>query len=316
MKQVVIFLGVPDPELEEIENVLEQVRGTFDCGDGVFRRRAIAGGPFVVSIRHAMVDGRRVHPGNAYKADKIADLVAGDTLVCIECAPSSIPEGVKVVVVDHHRPGDPGYDMGASQYWEASSLGQVCHALETGAWGFGIPDPEGPHVGWGRHWLCRPGVGGRWHKIAALDHCRSAALAGRCPGVSAEAALATRVAEIAKATLVTEEEVRERIESFREEITASEEVVIGGQVVRDLRRFDLGVGYSPDLLAAQTAGSLDGYAVLFQHRDTEGGKIKCSLSEHPAPETIIAFKESWAPSHGLVRVYGVPDRGYAGGYLE
>src|SRR6266498_1772927 len=85
-----------------------------------------------ISIQ-AVVDGRRVHPGNAYKysvsreqlseAGFAETMTSGATLVFVECGADPLPEGS--IRVDHHRPGDPGYGRPPAEYWEASSIGQI-----------------------------------------------------------------------------------------------------------------------------------------------------------------------------------------------
>jgi len=52
-----------------------------------------------------------------------SDLRPGD--VCVECGS---PE-VQSLRIDHHYPGDTGYDVGASQAFGGSSAGQVLHLL-------------------------------------------------------------------------------------------------------------------------------------------------------------------------------------------
>src|SRR3989338_7497680 len=106
MKKVIFLLGVDDPEMRTIEEIVREAA------------------PFA-HAEFATADGRRVHPGNAYKADLVPDLESGDTLVRVECEPTSVPEGVEVIVIDHHRSGDPGYSLGPDRFWEASSLGRI-----------------------------------------------------------------------------------------------------------------------------------------------------------------------------------------------
>lgn len=76
------------------------------------------------------------------------------------------------------------------------------------------------------------------------------------------------------------------------------------------------MGYSLKLLSAQVAATVEGVAVLLQHKDVEGGPVKWSLSGEVLPETVEAFMEGWGPAQGLEKIYGVPSRGYAGGYVK
>lgn len=84
-------LGAPDPEMAAIEALLRE------CGE---------------TVVHATVNGQRVHPGNAYRADCPAELQGGlgeqwDAVYRVECSWDQSLACV-VTTIDHHRPGDPG----------------------------------------------------------------------------------------------------------------------------------------------------------------------------------------------------------------
>lgn len=149
-----------------------------------------------------------------------------------------------------------------------------------------------------------------------MDHCSAAAIRGECPGVSAQDVLERKIAEIASATKELEEYVREMITYFDEMLTKEPKIKIGDEEVVDLRICYLGEGYSLHLLTAQVAILAAGKTALLRHRDTSEEAEKWSISGHASPNLIREFKEKWAPNQGLSRIYGVPDRGYAGGYIE
>ena len=103
------ILGASDPEMERIENLLSSVGEAF---------------------AHATIGGARVRPDSAYKADEVtatsphATLDAWqngdeelDEVVLVECSrPLRAAFGpAMVVVIDHHRQGDPvgALDMSA-----------------------------------------------------------------------------------------------------------------------------------------------------------------------------------------------------------
>ena len=232
-------------------------------------------------VRYAERDGKRCHPGNAYQCDGI------DGVIRVECAPI----GIHNADIDHHRPGDPGYGLPASNFWEASSLGQIYKFL-------GLKNPSQDDV-----------------VLSAMDHNPAGAIRGECPGVSAQDVIDRKVSEISAATKASPGEVRERIRFMSERLESAPEIVIGGQSLKDLRQHDNGVGYSLDLLTSQVATLAGGYAVLLLTHDREGGAAKWTVGGHATPECIEAFKSKWAPAHGLAGIYGVPSRGYAGGYL-
>jgi hypothetical protein len=259
----VFILGAADPEMQEIEKILQEQGQEF---------------------QYAKVDGKRCHPGNTYKADPVR---FDGEIVLVECEPAGVHNFIRI---DHHRPGDPGYGLGASDFWQASSLGQLCEMLNV--------SPSQDQV-----------------VLAAMDHCPAHASRGECPGVTAEEILERKIKEISAKLEVSQDVVRGRIAFMLERLKNASEVVIGGQSLKDLREFDNGVGYSLDLLTSQVATFNSGYGVLLSTQDREGGAKKWTVAGHASPECIEAFKSEWASAQGLTGVYGVPTRGYAGGYL-
>ena len=244
---------------------------------------------------HATKDGVPVHPGNAYACDFPAEVPLGATLFLVECEPNEMPEDQEVVVFDHHRPGDPGYGKGPAEYWEASSLGQLLAYMH---------DELG----------CAVDIMQDMRVVAAMDHCFGAALQGACPSVSREEVLEAKYEHIARGTGYSPLAVENKTKQFRERLEAAPLVELGGCQVHDLREIDLGVGYSVDLLTAQLAAALLEVPALFCHRDTANAPTKNTLYNAP-PEAVQHFMEVWAPAQGLGQIYGVPTRGYAGGYL-
>lgn len=144
-KQWIFVLGAQDPEMREIERALR-------CAER----------PFV----HAAKEGERVTSRTAYLADGVVRMSRGGRAmaavlppqapaVFVEC---SIRGHEPVLRVDHHRPGDPGYERVPQDYLQGSSLGQVLSLLEM--------EPSQTQC-----------------LLAAGDHCLTAAYQGGCPGV-------------------------------------------------------------------------------------------------------------------------------------
>jgi hypothetical protein len=260
--------GAQDAEMRMIEEVVRN-----------------AGLPFA----YATTEGKPCHPGNAYTADTV-EVPVGRHLVVVECDPKNVGNFSNVVRIDHHRPQDPGFHMGAAEYWEAASIGQLYRLL-------GLEPTQEARI------------------MAAFDHCFPAAVRGECPGVTAEEVLSLKVREIADGTGTNPTDVEEQIAFYRQVARVASTEVIGQQPLADLRNYYLGEGYSLYLLAAQVAVTIEGYAALLRHRDRVGDPEKITVTGHARPETVQAFLDDWAPAHGLVRLYGVPTRGYAGGYI-
>ncbi len=104
------ILGAPDPEMEAIESLLSEQ------GE---------------EVAYATMAGKRVHPGNAYKSDfSELSLMDYSEVVIVECDGDRTPFGSRpVTVIDHHRPGDPGYGRPPAEFLPASSVGQVIALL-------------------------------------------------------------------------------------------------------------------------------------------------------------------------------------------
>lgn len=198
MSTVYWILGAVDPEMEMIERLLRE------------------SGQRVVFALH---DGERVSPESAYRADGLSESIPeGARVYRVECDGPAIPAGAQVI--DHHRPGDPGYGRPPEDFLTASSIGQVIAELARGgvvpkSWrrmpaGYAAPltpqyAEDGTPVDYvGVPWV-RPAAGGgdAWdividahtfarvpHEMvltAAADHCLAAAYRGECPGVDPDA---------------------------------------------------------------------------------------------------------------------------------
>jgi hypothetical protein len=191
-------LGAKDPEMDIIERA---IRGAY-----AMEHVAYALGPH----------GERVRPEEAYSVEALSvrlDEWPQAEVVAVECGGPAIPD--RAMVIDHHRPGTPGYGRPAGEYLQASSLGQVLTLLAR-EWrmreDFVLkegwtrvrrgPRPE-LESGWldgalavgaeARHETTKGDIGGIWVgwfvppseylRVAALDHCPEAARRGECPGV-------------------------------------------------------------------------------------------------------------------------------------
>jgi hypothetical protein len=154
-KDAVFVLGAQDPEMREIARVL---RGE--------KRRFV----------HAARDRVPVLPRTAYDANGVVSLsrsgrILGEALLSplepaafVEC---SVVGREPIVRVDHHHPGDPGYEMPPERYLEGSSIGQTLRLLEK--------EPTETQ-----------------RLLAAADHCLTAAYRGECPGVDPDELLFMR----------------------------------------------------------------------------------------------------------------------------
>lgn len=261
---MLFVLGARDKEMDTIESVVK------------FAKEKLA---------YAQVADRRVSPGEAYQTSLLAPIVSDEPVILVECRPPvSAP---CTVVIDHHRPGDPGYGKLPAEYWEASSLGQVCTLLHV------EPSPE-------------------LRAIAAYDHCPDAALQGHCPGVDPQAVLRLKVDVISQIGKMSYDDVTRHMESWKRLIETLPRVKIGEVEVVDAR--GQGALPLPVYIVAQTAALLAHVPILLvqDERRGESTRRKLVLSGSNAP--VEAFLQQWGQQEGLVDLYGDPARGFAGGY--
>lgn len=235
---------------------------------------------------HATIGGERVGPGNAYMADN--PLPSRRDLVFVECG---IPGVTPDVVIDHHREGDPGYHFGPKFYWPASSLGQIVTLLEL----------EHTHPD---------------RVLAAYDHCFAAALKDDCPGIDPQDIMELRIRNLSRAHDVSELVICDLADYYVRRIKEADEVLIGDGYVKDLRSLDLGIGYSLQNLTMGLAQALMGVPLIVTETNPGSDGRKKVTIDSDEPAQIEAFMRTWAPSQGLVAIYGVPKRGYAGAYFQ
>lgn len=241
---------------------------------------------------HAMAGGTRVHAGNAYQADPI-QIAKNAVIVLVECEPRDLHVFSGILRrIDHHNPGDPGYGFPPEHYWKASSIGQLYTYLKK------KQKPSRKHL-----------------IIAARDHCRFKVR--QCPGVSLK-----DVSNYGRHIIAIELGVRrkvldENIQLMQRVIKRSHSIFIGEQAVVDMRRApEVGDVYSLGYLSLYEALADLEQAALVQTRNKGDNAVKITLMGASDPSTIKYFKDVWAPSEGLINIYGCEARGYAGGYRD
>jgi hypothetical protein len=302
-------LGASDPEMEAIERLLAQ------AGQ---------------KVAYATVAGERASPDSAYQADGTTSGHPEEPVLFVECS----VRGIKPwLVVDHHRPGDPGYRVPPEEFLPGSSIGQVISVLAyhdslpldgaDAAWA--SPYPVSPSLfpaGTIRYsptggWLvsARPSRYNpvSWHRVsqevlfvAAADHCLAAAYQGRCPGVDPDELMRWRAETRARYQGRPVQAVLEDIARAREALAQAPRVLIGGVPVADLRGQEI-----PEL---PEAAAREGIPFLATPRARPGTRRKVVLQCAP-PEVLAAWPE-WAARNGITGLYGGdPERGFAGGYL-
>lgn len=329
-------LGAADPELVAIEGLLTAANERFVYAVGS--------------------DGKRVHPGNAYKAEwpKEGD---GATLFVVECGFASPEDGSLsnfsgLVVIDHHRPGDPGYGRKPEEFLRASSLGQVIQHLASLGKGEVVRGTDGREgvssesLGlffWPEEqaWMCcirrtdrSADVGGQSVYIrkdlvlaAAADHCLRAAYANECPGVNPDELMRWRVESRSAFQGRTVDEVLADIKSASlilinavsgrgDPIYAPSDGYDGAYLTGDIVGFG-SAEYADlrgrDIPELPEAAARTGIPFLATMSDRDGRK-KVVL-QAASPELVTRFLAGQIIPN-LDGLYGDPARGFAGGYLS
>lgn len=263
-KECTFVLGAQDPEMREIERVV--------AGDGH---------PFV----HAAKRRRRCNAKTAYEADSVVrvgpDLVPRPAVlspkapaVFVECR---LLGHEPVARVDHHHPGDPGYELSPEHYLRGSSLGQVLLLLEREATA-------------------------TQRLLAAGDHCLTAAYQGACPGVDPGELLFLRAAWRAKVSGRTLSDVVDGILDAAQRVVRHHDSEFG-----ESRFFD------PTDLPRDLAEGAAYAGLPVRYRELLPEGVLKEMFKGGTPEAVQAFMDEHRAAGRPV--YGNPWRGYAGTYF-
>ena len=267
----IFVLGAQDPEMKLIDEILASLS---------------------MDVLNATRDGKRVYPGNAYKADAPnLDFDNAATLYAVECGWHGEP--ADLTHLDHHRSGDPGYGKPPAQYFSASSIGQVFDVISRWLIRTGRPDDLDR--------LLRD-YGHVAHLAAAADHCLGAAYRGECPGVDADELMSWCVRQRAA---FQQRPVADLLTELQHSRAIIRELAVNG--LADLRSLPAGT-----LPGAPEAACREGIAVLSQVTDREYRQKVGLLGA--TPEQVRHFLSGQLVPD-LVDRYGDPARGFAGGYI-
>jgi hypothetical protein len=236
---------------------------------------------------HAAKNAVRCTPRTAYEATA-AVLVGRGGIARPAVIPREVPvvfvecrvrDYEPVLIIDHHHPGDPGYDKPPEHFMDGSSLGQVLRALEMEA----TPTQR---------------------LLAAGDHCLTAAYQGRCPGIDPKELLFLRASWKARVSGRSFGEVMHGILEAAKAVRLQYDSEYGESLFLDP------TAVSQDLAEG---AAYEGVPVRYRQFFIPGGDLK-EMLKGAAPEHIERFmtEHERAGRH----VYGNPHRGYAGAYIE
>lgn len=316
------ILGASDPEMERIEQVLSRAGERLVYGMDETRKR--------------------VAPSSAYRVSSVSDpdllrrtLEGASSIYLVECDVAEAPEdpalsrlgegGRNVYRIDHHRPGDPGYGRPPAEFLAASAIGQVISVLaslgthpdgsrcdeavygskthddflfQEGRWFVWVTQIDSPDGG---HYVLVPED---YVFAAAADQCLAAAYRRECPGVDPDDLMEWRIAVRASFQQIPEDELMALVRAAMEALEAAPKIKFAGVSVADMRERQI-----PEI---PEASARLGIPFLGRVKDPRGG-MKVVLQSAP-PEAVQAFLNGEGFAGKLVRRYGDPARGFAGGF--
>lgn len=232
-----------------------------------------------------------VNPAAAYTIDlNELDYDRSRQLVLIECGQGlpHWPEGDEWII-DHHHVSHPTANWPKQMAFQASSLGQLHRLLRR------EPEEHDLIVG-----ICDHDVftGYGW----LFDQL----------GIDLEQVKNYRLSCIAKDA--PKDQAVKLIDEWAARIHDSPTITIGTERVVDLRAVDLEPGYSLEYLTLMEASLVTNCPVLVKTQDEQDVRTKYML-KHAQAGTIEQFLATWQEEHHLTDLFGVPSRGYAGGYV-
>lgn len=223
---------------------------------------------------NACIKGQKVNAETAYQGDSLSKPLPNNAqIVFVECSVAGL---TPIHRVDHHNPGDFGYNQPPANYLEASSLGQVLKIL-------GLAATREQRI------------------IAAADHCPTHAYRGECPGVNVLDLKEWRTADRAMRRQVSFETMEQAILLAKARLESAEQITFQGEAI----------SWIGDAIGEFSEASAR-FDIPFMYQMTvKDGRTKVGIIG-AAPSVIAA----WMSECGLGQVYGNPARGYAGGYVS
>ena len=271
---VQFILGASDPEMVAIEAAIRNVSDFLEVNP---------------RVSHACFGGRPVFPGNAYQADCAHPVAEGVFTLCfIECAVATMNRSGSYVV-DHHNPGDYGFDGAPETFWESSSIGQVYRLFQLNGCPSSVLDRA---------------FGPDRYLAAASDHCPAHAAKGKCPGISPTDLMKYRAKVSSAFVGMTEFEWTQTCNSAVNYLKGLLPIRMDNGWIKIAEREVPLLNHASLFIEEAVQYTLPG-----NQRDprTKVGLLGGS------PELIREWMKSQEGK--LVGIYGSPERGYAGGYL-
>ena len=297
MKNTIFLLGAKDPEMDIIQELLEEKHLNF---------------------QFARASNGRSNATNAYQS--INDLSRYKRAIFIECDNINPPN--ISTFIDHHREGDFGYEYDYNFFLKASSLGQLISLLINE----GLMDDlyeetcsdelqVNEYTYFKNKWMFKKNnevcfvIPEKYVRIAAIDHDLSAVYEGKCKGISMDDVRSERIKDIG----ITAEGERELIALF-----SRYEGIFKGENknILNLTHLDLGVGYTMDYLCLRELSMIKRQPIFIKTKDYGDDRSKFIFIGVTKDFVTRVLEERTYKNYTFVEVFGVPNRRYVGGFTK
>jgi len=298
MENTLFVLGAHDPEMKKIEDLLSLLGYSFS---------------------YALEGDIRTNVSTAYESEYFNFFQ--NNIIYIEC--SSLYLSENSLSIDHHRLGDYGYDLDHNYFVEASSLGQFFrYILENDFYYVSTvlkleitPKKEilNPHMYFDKFWFLDT-VSGTVKipeeivLVSGIDHCLIDAYKGKCNGIDTENLLETRINQISKDLSISTTILFSLVEEY------SNKLKYFGKII-DFTHEKIGEGiYSPEYLILRELAISKNVPIAVKIVFNNLEKIMFLSLEKDEVEDLL--KTRTYKNISLEKMFGVPNRGYAGGFIK
>lgn len=272
---------------------------------------------------YAISGFERANVTNAYNSNHIDffDL----NIVYVEC--NTIYNSKTEMIIDHHHEGDYGYDFNHEYFLEASSIGQFLKYILSKDFFYVVSVLKLEMVDFIKEDDMMFYSDSNWYfynqngtvkipnnivLLAGIDHCLLEAYDGKCKGISHLDLFERRIRDISIDLNITIEYLEELVEKYLYIIKNTTKKI---ENILDLTDISLGEGiYTPDYLIIRELAILNKIAVAVKVVFEDIEKIMFVALSKDLVSEIMNKKEF----NGVILedMFGVPNRGYAGGFIK
>jgi len=289
------LLGSIDPEMITIANLLNKLNLQYE---------------------YAKFEGNLCNPTNAYKADN--NLVDYEEVVFIECKHQCYKG--KSVFIDHHNEGDYGYKFTYTNFLEGASIGQLYKMLlKEGFYSIAeeIPFKKNENKFYYFHegeWLININnktfiVDKAIVKMAAIDHSIQDIYKDKCFGINKEEVFIDQLDQIRKKFFVKEKDFNKKKDFFIKILENKKGLI-------DLTHLDLGSGYTFEYILLREIALFLNKSIALKTKNLKEDLDKLMLIGLSEKQVESFLKEPVFDKYKISNSFGVPNRGYAGGFFD